>query len=663
MLQDSTTFEKDETVFAITKDEESPKPPAEKITITVEADAGYTFKETTKPCTIEVEKNTTWTSLKPKTKEKIELLKDYEEAGWKLGGKDGGYIEDTYTFSANTIIYATSKKKGEPETPTVTITVNGDNGVEVVSPNNFKVDKGSKWESIKNQAIGKLKIKAHFEVIEWHLTKSTGTLITDQTEFKENGVVFAVSKEKAKAKYKVEHHQQNLLNGGYTKKETEEKEGFVGEETRAEAKKYPGFTANTFSQREIKANGKTIVLVSYKRNTVSLIIDLKGGKTTTELQNGADGKKLLSGKFEGEVSIKTPTKQGVQFKGWESDLPTHFPANDDRVYTAKWGAKTEYRVTITGDERVKVSEPGYIDVPIGSNKKIEDIKAEIIAKASLESGWSSDYYTFYDWRIGGEKGEEMLDSTQITDDIVVYARTNYKGFLVNGGELSGYSGEKPRGRIFFPKEAIFILISWAFKDCEDLTAVDFSPCTKLRNIGAEMFAGCSKLESVDLTGCTELTKIGYNAFKDCSKLESMNFSGCPKLTKIGLSAFNGCRKLKSVDLTGCVELTSLDLKRTGITSIDLSSCTKLKDIHFLWCESLESIDLSSCINLETIPDDAFHGCLKAEVKLPISITKILAEALGDEDETYCKKVLVPNEEIKNLVKGSGYPQGRIELYQ
>lgn len=247
VLQDSTTFEKNETVFAITKDEESPKPPAEKITITVEADAGYTFKETTRPCTIEVEKNTTWTSLKPKTKEKIELLKDYEEAGWKLGGKDGGYIEDTYTFSANTIIYATSKKKGEPETPKVTITVNGDNGVEVVSPNNFKVDKGSKWESIKNQAIGKLKIKAHFEVIEWHLTKSTGTLITDQTEFKENGVVFAVSKEKAKAKYKVEHHQQNLLNGGYTKKETEEKEGFVGEETRAEAKKYPGFTANTFS--------------------------------------------------------------------------------------------------------------------------------------------------------------------------------------------------------------------------------------------------------------------------------------------------------------------------------------------------------------------------------------------------------------------------------
>lgn len=246
-------------------------------------------------------------------------------------------------------------------------------------------------------------------------------------------------------------------------------------------------------------------------------------------------------------------------------------------------------MTITGDERVKVSEPGYIDVPIGSNKKIEDIKAEIIAKASLESGWSSDYYTFYDWRIGGEKGEEMLDSTQITDDIVVYARTNYKGFLVNGGELSGYSGEKPRGRIFFPKEAIFILISWAFKDCEDLTAVDFSPCTKLRNIGAEIFAGCSKLESVDLTGCTELTKIGYNAFKDCSKLESMNFSGCPKLTKIGDSAFENCVTLKSVDLTGCVELTSLDLRRTGITSIDLSSCTKLKDIHFLWCTDLKSI--------------------------------------------------------------------------
>ena len=47
----------------------------------------------------------------------------------------------------------------EKETQKITITVAGDEGVEVASTNNFKVDKGSKWENIKTQAIEKAKVK------------------------------------------------------------------------------------------------------------------------------------------------------------------------------------------------------------------------------------------------------------------------------------------------------------------------------------------------------------------------------------------------------------------------------------------------------------------------------------------------------------------------
>ncbi|MGP1521364.1 MAG: leucine-rich repeat domain-containing protein, partial [Treponema sp.] len=559
VLKDTDTFKKDETVWCVSKNKE--KPPTNPITITIEADEGYTFKEATKPCTIEVQKGSAWSSIKEKAEDKIELKDGYEKTGWKLGGKDGGYLEDSAVFNENALIFTTSKKKGEPDKPKVTITVKGDEGVEVGSPNNFSADSGSKWASIKTQAEEKAKAKAHFELLEWHLSESTGTLITDETEFKENATVFAVSKEKPKAKYKVEHHQQNLLNEEYTKKETEEKEGFAGEETEAEAKPYPGFTAHTFKQKEIKANGKTLVRILYKRNIVSLIIDLKGGETTTELQDGTGGKKLLTGKFEGEVSIKTPTKQGVQFEGWEPELPTNFPANDETVYTAKWGAKTAYRVTIEGDERVKVAEPQYMDVPIGSNKKIEDIKAEIIAKASLASGWLSEDYTFYDWRIGGEKGEEMQDATQITEDITVYARTNYKRFKLWGTTLEGYEGGKPRGRIFIPK-TVKIIENEVFKECDGLKAVDLSGCSELIEIAGSAFSGCSSLESIDLSPCVKLTKIGKNAFKGCSKLKSVNLASCSELTEIGgdswdNGAFNGCTSLESIDLSPCVKLTKI----------------------------------------------------------------------------------------------------------
>ena len=888
VLQDADKFEKDTIVFAVSKDKENPTPPTNSIKITIEIDAGYTFKEATKPCIIEVEKNLTWSSIKEKAKEKIELKADYKETGWKLGGKDGSYIEDTHVFNANASVYATSKKKGEPDKPkvritvkgdegvevgspsdftvdsgskwasiktqaeekakpkenfeikewhlnnkdgeaikdesefkdnatvfavskrkvvqykvehlkeniendeytlketeekggeagkntlaeakqyegfkaqtfsqalikndgstvvqikykrnrvslildlaggkttpaledgeggkkllkgkfeakvevkglekenhsfekwepelpqsfpatssntihkakwkrrSVTITVKGDEGIEIASPDNFTVDKGSKWADIKTQAIEKAKAKAHFELLEWHLSESTGTLITDETEFKENATVFAVSKEKPKAKYKVEHHQQNLLNEEYTKKETEEKEGFAGEETEAEAKPYPGFTANNFKQKEIKANGKTLVRILYKRNIVSLIIDLKGGETTTELQDGTGGKKLLTGKFEGEVSIKTPTKQGVQFEGWEPELPTNFPANDETVYTAKWGAKTAYRVTIEGDERVKVAEPQYIDVPIGSNKTIGEIRSEIEAKVSLSDGWSDEDYCFYDWRMGGEKGEEMLDATQITEDITVYARTNYKRFKLWYTTLEGYEGEKPRGRIFIPK-TVEIIKNEAFKECDGLKAVDLSGCTKLTEIGESAFYKCSSLESIDLSPCTKLTKIGGDAFSGCSKLKSVDLSGCTELTEIAYGAFSKCSSLESIDLSTCTKLQKLRgfSGCSKLKSVDLSGCTEITEIGgyaFPECTSLESIDLSPCTKLTKIGGDAFSGCTKVVVKLPASITEVKEKAFGENNETYCKKVLVPNEEIKQLVRASGYPEDRIEMY-
>ena len=618
VLKDADTFEKDVTVFAVSKDKEKPAPPTNSIIITIEIDEGYTFKETTKPCTIKVQKGSAWSSIKEKAEAKIELKDGYEKTGWKLGGKDGGYLEDSALFNENALIFATSKKKGEPDKPKVTITVKGDKDVEVGSPNDFTVDSGAKWAEIKTQAEEKAKAKENFEIEAWHLNNADGTLIDDETEFKTSATVFAVSKERKKANYKVEHFQQNIENEEYTKKETEEKEGFVGDTTNVEAKQYPGFTPLEFKQKEIKENGSTVIRIRYKRNIVSLIIDLKGGETTTELKDGDDDKKLLSGKFESEVSIKTPTKKNVQFDGWEPNLPTHFPANDETVYTAKWVPKTAYRVNIEGDERVKVAEPQYIDVPIGSSKTIGEIRSEIEGKVSLSDGWSALDYCFYDWRMDGEKGEEMLDATQITEDITVYARTNYKKFKLSGTTLEGYKGEKPRGRIFIPKN-VEVIISGAFNECNGLKAVD-------------------------LSDCTGLTGIGHHAFNACNSLESIDLSLCVKLTKIRKWAFSGCSKLKSVNLAGCTELT------------------EITDGAFYYCISLESIDLSACVKLTKIGETAFSYCIKAVVKLPASITEVKEKAFGKDNETYCKKVLVPNEEIKQLVIASGYPESRIEIY-
>ena len=86
------------------------------------------------------------------------------------------------------------------------------------------------------------------------------------------------------------------------------------------------------------------------------------------------------------------------------------------------------------------------------------------------------------------------------------------------------------------------------------------------------------------------------------------------------------------------------------------------DEAFYECSSLESIDLSSCVKLTKIGKQAFSDCTNAVINLPASITEVKEKAFGEKNETYCKKVLVPNEEIKQLVRASGYPEDRIEMY-
>ena len=66
--------------------------------------------------------------------------------------------------------------------------------------------------------------------------------------------------------YTVQHMIENADNDDYSLKETETKRGQTGALTRATAKKYDGFTAQTITQKTIEGNGSTMVKVYYKRN-------------------------------------------------------------------------------------------------------------------------------------------------------------------------------------------------------------------------------------------------------------------------------------------------------------------------------------------------------------------------------------------------------------
>lgn len=87
--------------------------------------------------------------------------------------------------------------------------------------------------------------------------------------------------------YTVKYLFENLDDSDYSADENfppEKYYGTRGELTEVRGKLIPGFTAQNITQEIIKEDNSTVVLVKYKRNLITLYIDLRGGVGTSYIQ-------------------------------------------------------------------------------------------------------------------------------------------------------------------------------------------------------------------------------------------------------------------------------------------------------------------------------------------------------------------------------------------
>ena len=493
-----------------------------------------------------------------------------------------------------------------------------------------------------------------------------------------------------KYNYKVEHLRQNIADDNYTLYEKETLSGKAGETTSASAKTYKGFTVQSFSQAAIKADGSTVVQIKYDRNIITLTLNLDGGTTSTELENGEGGTKILKGKYGADVkAVEDPTKApGFLFLHWNPKLPSTFPAQSAK-HTALWTDKCQ--ITVKGDERTAISEDNIIQIPLSENKTWQDIQGDVANKVILKPEWSNGDYEIYEWRLDDENGTKLTGTEPINKNLTVYAVTNYTKFNIEGTKIKiigdkGYNGSAPKGKIIiqdgiteiegatspsngafkdcteissvkFP-QTLTTIGSHAFSDCTGLTSLDLSACASLTTIRANAFYGCKGLTSLDLSGCTSLTTIIANAFQGCTGLTSLDLSGCTSLTEIGSYAFYGCKDLTSLDLSGCTSLTTIGMNAfegcnsltgelklpaslteiafsafqncRGLTSISFpASLTKIHDQAFMGCTGLTSLDLSACTSLNSIGSWAFENCTDlTSISFPANLTTIGSSAFA-----------------------------------
>ena len=82
---------------------------------------------------------------------------------------------------------------------------------------------------------------------------------------------------------------------------------------------------------------------------------------------------------------------------------------------------------------------------------------------------------------------------------------------------------------------------------------------------------------------------------------------------------------------------------------------------FGYCSQLDVVDLSQCKKLSKIEYQAFEGAGHAIVTLPEDVQNIVDEAFGTTPSHWVKKIIVPNNEMREKVIKSGYPRDRIEV--
>ena len=143
--------------------------------------------------------------------------------------------------------------------------------------------------------------------------------------------------------YTVKHLLQNLQDDNYSEDEeaAEQKTGTYGTQTAAAAKTYEGFTAKSFEQETIQADGSTVVEIKYDRNTYTLSYSSTYGEPP-------ESKPVKYGYILTTADLPDLTQANYSFNGWFFDgasIEADYIVKKDITLTAQWeGAPSTYTV-------------------------------------------------------------------------------------------------------------------------------------------------------------------------------------------------------------------------------------------------------------------------------------------------------------------------------
>ncbi len=154
--------------------------------------------------------------------------------------------------------------------------------------------------------------------------------------------------------YTVKHLLQNLQDDEYTEDSTEQESGKSGTKTSAAAKSYEGFTAKSFAQATIQADGSTVVEIYYDRKTYTVSYSSTYGEPPAS-------KPVKYGYVLETEDIPDLSETNYSFKGWYADgisIAEGYIVKKDITLTAQWRPQTGFILTFMTGTDITITADG-----------------------------------------------------------------------------------------------------------------------------------------------------------------------------------------------------------------------------------------------------------------------------------------------------------------
>ena len=671
-INDSYTFESNTDIYPVVRQQGSPQ--LKKFTLSIFGDSNITVKRQT----LTVEEGTKWSKVKQAATDSIECAEGYECIAWKIDNQSGAVLTDDHEFTADAKLFAEEKKIPVPPAEMITITVQGDVGIEV-KKDSIEVKKNSVWADIKTAVASCVVCKQYYEFLQWKLTNGTGIEITNETSFTEDVTVFAVSKRKTVTvsiagndKVTVNKSSLTIRCGSLWSEVKSSIEACINVENNLSISWLLGdengtsitdnYCFDSDSAVFVKAFDTGIfrldnygAITGYTCQPENLpshlvIPDQIGGKTITTIKSDvfANCDKIKSVSFPKTMSMVEQNAfkncrelQAVEFAdgGTQCAYNTFDQCNKLSKVTILGGVvKHHLCYAFSSYRQLHISEivlcEGVTKIESSAFYNFSDItKISIPATVTDISQYAfkncENLKTVelkkYPTTIGNPV---FYNCNQITELRILSGDITFpcSSILVNQNSLENKISQLYLG------EEVTSICSNAFSGCTQLTGLDIAHCKNLTSIPASAFSNCTSLEVLKLPASLEF--IDNSAFSSCSGIAELNITHCENLKSINSSSFANCSNLKTVQLPKSIETigNSAFLGCYQIEQVDLSpysKLTKIEDRVFSGCSALRSITLPD--SLERIGNAAFNDCYAlTAVQFPKNL-----EQIGDSAFSNC----------------------------